>query len=114
MRERSKVYPIYERIDQLMTAFKMKYESYNVEFRIFWDVDQYFAEELDGPRSFSPVLTLSGTMDNAYVTTCEEYIRGVWPHLSVDLIGKLLPALQDLQHFGAYNSVIPSFVITSS
>ncbi|RAL06067.1 uncharacterized protein BO80DRAFT_420377 [Aspergillus ibericus CBS 121593] len=43
-----------------------------------WDLRRFVKVELNGCWNLGALLTLSGTVDNAYATTCEQYIQLFW------------------------------------
>ena len=104
--KRKHVYPIFEIIDQTMSHLQMG-QRHQVEFETLWDIDSYFKEELEQHQDFAPVLTLSGTMNNAYATTCAEYIRRFWSDSSADVLDELLPAVKQLLIPGTHSTGFP-------
>lgn len=90
--------PVIEIISQLMSHVQGK--VCHAEFELLWDVDGFVSEELEHPRDLAAVLTLSGTIKDAYATTCDEYIRMFWPDISHFVLKQLLPAITGSQYSG--------------
>ena len=62
-------------------------------FEVFWDLPRYCERENDGKLELSSLLTLSGTAERAYATTCEEYLNWCWPESGRETLRLIQSAL---------------------
>ena len=72
-------------------------EQYHTSFNLTWELLAFVRAHLREGEKLSQVVTLTGTPINAQASTCEQYIREVWPILGLGL----LVFIEDLcdQHF---------------
>jgi hypothetical protein len=68
-----------------------------VRVEVSWDLTRYCRTCLDGPKDlkdFKAALTVSGTVDKAYATTCAEYMQQFWPEAEWDLLDLIYKAIK--------------------
>ena len=72
-------------------------EQYLTSFDLTWEVLAFVQDHLGEAEKLSQIITLTGTPINAQASTCEQYIRELWPILGL----RLLVFIEDLcdQHF---------------
>ena len=71
----------------------------NATFQVHWDLLDYFKEELEGSPVLAPLLTITGSANTAYVTTCEAYMSRYWPTSGLDTL-KTIQAGLDQEFYG--------------
>ena len=88
-------------LDELGTLGKCE-----VQFMVKdWDAGSFLSEQFfkeDGLPELSKVITLAGSLTDAWAVSCREYVDRTWP-----AIGRhLLAALQEALHTGATPSIL--------
>jgi hypothetical protein len=63
-------------------------ETYKVSFEIAWQLHEFIQQELEGDLDLGPVLTITGK-ENAWATTCHEYVKTTWNELGEQLLAEL-------------------------
>jgi hypothetical protein len=57
-----------------------------VEFRVSWGLLDFIDKELQEGQSLASVLTISGSPQNAYATSCENYLKTFWPGVGQNIL----------------------------
>lgn len=82
---------MFSTISTIMEPVMRQSGEQSVTFEISWDVDDFFSKETKGKQDFAPILTLTGTIDKAYASSCEEYVQRFWPNFGMEMIRRILP-----------------------
>lgn len=77
-----------------MTTIRELVTAQYVSIDVLWDVDGFFSEELTGQRDFPSILTLTGTINKGYATTCRDYVGQFWPDFGLEVMEKVLLVTQ--------------------
>ncbi|KAF2090558.1 hypothetical protein K490DRAFT_61878 [Saccharata proteae CBS 121410] len=67
----------------------------SITISVKWDLDEYCVKELEGYRCLPTSLVVIGSEENAYVTTCAEYVERYWPQIGPKFLKGLVEAMQD-------------------
>ena len=62
------------------------WQTSTVSFEVHWELEEYIDKELYGSRDLDLALTVSGSAENAYATTCGAYLRWLWPDSKFDIL----------------------------
>jgi hypothetical protein len=82
---------MFSTISTIMGPLMRQSGEQSVTFEISWDIDDFFSEEIEGKKDFAPVLTLTGTIEKAYASSCEDYVQRFWPSFGMEMIRRVLP-----------------------
>lgn len=82
------------------TSFTKAPESsfLNVAYRCSWEVLHVLQDEHEPNQPLSGIVTLTGTLENAQVATCGEYITQTWPNAGPFLLEAIEDALKAAQN----------------
>ena len=86
---------IFDSVEEKMQQLKTTKEPISVLYCVSWELDAFKSSELREEDDVGSVVTLNGTLERAYATTCFEYFSFVWPDLDVILLKELLNLDQD-------------------
>ena len=90
--------------DVLQTISKeMKLElnsegQHTITFHVHWNLLKFCEEELEGKQNLATVLTVTGTDEIAFATTCQEYVIQHWPNTGQDVLRFLESAILQRTH----------------
>ena len=91
-----------DRIKAIVEEYTTTTDLQETVFDMNWNLKRYMNEELVKVQSLASMLTVTGTSNNAWATSCEEYTRRTWPKTGMTV----LAALQK-KHQADYGDVIP-------
>ncbi|RDI76417.1 hypothetical protein Vi05172_g13596 [Venturia inaequalis] len=61
--------------------------EHQVEFRLLWNLDEYYRQTAEGILNLSNIFTMTGTPGTAIRTTCGDYLERTWPgRIQFDLL----------------------------
>jgi hypothetical protein len=75
--------------NQLVSDLALDLSSFReriVEFRVSWGLLDFIDKELQEGQSLTSVLTISGSPQNAYATSCENYLKTFWPGVGQNIL----------------------------
>jgi hypothetical protein len=70
-------------------------QRWQVIFALNWNIWSFVESQLRGSWDLKNVLVLSGEVNAAYATTCEEYIRFAWGEWGLDIFRSLVDICQN-------------------
>ena len=73
-------------------------EQHTVTFHVQWDLLNFCQEELEGNHDLTTVLTITGTSQIAFATTCQDYVIRYWPKTGPDVLKFLESAIGRRTH----------------
>lgn len=82
---------MFSNISKVMEPTMRQSGEQSVTFEISWDVDHFISNENEGKQDFAPILTLTGTIEKAYASSCEDYVQRFWPSFGIEMIRRVLP-----------------------
>ena len=101
---------IFDSIEEETQQLKATEEQISVKYCISWELDAFKSSELRKGDDIGSVVTLNGTLERAYATTCLEYFSFAWPDLDVILLRELLHLSQDRFKKGTLTILLPSML----
>ena len=73
-------------------------DQHTVTFHVHWNLLKFCEEELEGHYDLASVLTVTGTGDIAFTTTCQDYVGRYWPNTGQDVLLFLESAILQRKH----------------
>ena len=71
---------------------------HTITFHVHWNLLEFCEEELEGKQNLATVLTVTGTDEIAFATTCQEYVIRYWPNTGQDVLTFLESAILQRTH----------------
>ena len=71
---------------------------HTITFQVQWNLLKFCEEELEGKQTLATVLTVTGTDEIAFATTCQEYVIRHWPNTGQDVLTFLESAILQRTH----------------
>jgi hypothetical protein len=80
---------------------------YETTLHIAWDLWDFRDYQMNGSQDFGSMLTVTGSVDTAWATTCKQYAERYWP----DTAGTVLKALESIHAFdGDFGLSVTKFI----
>jgi len=83
---------------EMMDEFRSSGEQY-ANFHVNWNLLECCKTELDTDQGLANILTVTGVNENAYATTCEEYLLRFWPKTAPQML-RILDKIRTQASFG--------------
>lgn len=73
---------------------------YNLTFSMRWELPDFVATELDGNWDIGSVLTVNGTVEEPFATTCEDYVKKFWPAWGFEAVKSTMQSVKKVLENG--------------
>ncbi|KAL1614376.1 hypothetical protein SLS54_009803 [Diplodia seriata] len=79
-----------------------------------WELEEFCMYELGGQQSLEPVLTLSGSANEAYAGTCYDYVQRFWPVFGIRIVRQIVEMVQSSKQHPSQPPILNWFPLAVS